>query len=397
LFSSEDEIVNGDGTFFSPTGTVFREDAVGFKKLNSATFDNVFSPAFREGTGLNPIGPQDPASRFSQNPNDVREYSFVRKHVTTAAGGGIYQDTGVNTADWTLVANIGDLTNFTQANLDVQPSVQGSPFDPSPVGAPLSEVATNPTFGAPGPQGRNTPIERNFNTAFGAVLFDTGSAANVSPNIERNSQPVCGGSRGDVILRRTYKNTTTLTQTNLRIRWVQLSTLGNSAAPVLTVLDSTAPTRSLFVQNGRDIRTGTAALQNDPAPSGDGITNSVAAGGAGVKAVRGTYVEGVDKTPPVALPTNLTNPPTGIGAGGQLFQQVNPTWTDTEGNPNSPCRVGGVNSANVATPPTGPAPSTTTTALPSGGVVNNGSISLEHRFGVIRGGTTVVLGIIESN
>ena len=62
---------NGDGTFFSPTGIVNREDAVGFKKLVSATNCNVFSPAFIEpyvttpgtcGTnGLNPIGPQDPA------------------------------------------------------------------------------------------------------------------------------------------------------------------------------------------------------------------------------------------------------------------------------------------------------------------------------------------------
>src|SRR6267378_8014911 len=58
LFSSEDVGVASDGSFSSPTGTVFREDAVGFKKKNSDTNENVFLPLFREGQGLNPIGPQ---------------------------------------------------------------------------------------------------------------------------------------------------------------------------------------------------------------------------------------------------------------------------------------------------------------------------------------------------
>src|SRR6266852_202946 len=49
LFSSEDVGVSIDGTFSSPTGPVFREDAVGFKKLNSATFLNPQLPTVREG------------------------------------------------------------------------------------------------------------------------------------------------------------------------------------------------------------------------------------------------------------------------------------------------------------------------------------------------------------
>src|SRR2546421_7745033 len=82
LFSSEDVGVATDGTFSSPTGVVFREDAVGFKKKNSDTFSNPQHPTVREGAGLNPIGRQDPASRAAQTPfNEVREYSFVRKHV----------------------------------------------------------------------------------------------------------------------------------------------------------------------------------------------------------------------------------------------------------------------------------------------------------------------------
>src|SRR5439155_394484 len=78
LFSSEDAVVNGDGTFTS-TGPVFREDAVGFRKKNSDTNENVFLPVLREGQGLAPIGPQDPAGRAG---GELREYSFVRKHVT---------------------------------------------------------------------------------------------------------------------------------------------------------------------------------------------------------------------------------------------------------------------------------------------------------------------------
>src|SRR5437899_3891080 len=202
LFSSEDVFVNNDGTFASGTGPVVREDAVGFKKKNSDTFSNPQHPTVREGAGLNPIGRQDPASRagLSPDPNEVREYSFVRKHITAANGawsGATYQDTNDNTADFVLVSNTGDQAT-NQATLDAGGSggspqpLAGSAFDPSPAGFAGSEAATTPIFGAPGPQGKASPIERNFNTQFIRSLFDTGSAANVSPNIERNSQVVAG-------------------------------------------------------------------------------------------------------------------------------------------------------------------------------------------------------------
>ena len=116
-----------------------------------------------------------------------------------------------------------------------------------------------------------------------------------------------------------------------------------------------------------------------------------------MKVVRGTYVEGVDKTPQV-LAYVVTSPSAGnfTSVTNQNFRQVNPTFTDTGGGQGSPCRVGGFNSATVATPPTGAAPGVTTTALPAP-LVPSGSISLEHRFGVIRQGTFLVVGIIESN
>ena len=412
LFSSEDVVVNTDASFFSFTGPVFREDAVGFRKKNSDTNENVFLPLFREGQGLYPIGPQDPASRASKDPfNEVHEYSFVRKHVTDdvtgAWSGATYQDTNSSSGDFQLVSNSGDVS-LTQAQLDVASfSLTGFPFDPSPVGFAGTEAATFPVFGAPGPQSKASPIERNYNTQFIRSLFDTGSAANVSPNVERNSQIVCGGSRGDLILRFTYKNQTTLTQNNLRVRWIDISTFlrfNPTFTATLDLLDATAATKNLFVNAGRDIRTGPTAAQNDPAPSGDGITNEKAAGGPGVKTVRGTYVEGVDKTPPVLGYTSLL-------LGTQNFRQVNPSITDSGGNQGTPCRVGGFNSATVATPPTvllppkePHAPSTaavvnqgvTTTALPAP-LVPGGSISLEHRFGVIRQGRFLIVGIIESN
>jgi hypothetical protein len=390
LFSSEDVIVNNDGTI-TTTGTVFREDAVGFRELNLAA-PNPLAAALREGAGLNPIGPQDPASRAGR---ELREYSFVRKHVSSGNGtwsGATYQDTNNNLADFALVANIGD-GPIDRAGVTASAGqlFAATAFDPSPVGSPGSQTATTPVFGAPGPQSTTSPVERNYNTQFLRSLFDTGSAANVSPNIERNSQIVCGGSKGDLVLRFTYKNSTGVVQNNLRVRWIDMSTVNRNNASftaVLDLLDSTAATRTVAVNNGSDTPT------NDPAPSGDGIVNTTAAGSDGVKVARGTYVEGVDKTPPV-LAYVVTSPSSGnfTATTNQNFRQVNPSFTDTDGSPGSPCRVGGFNSATVAAPPTA---GVTTTALPAP-LVNGGSISLEHRFGVIKQGTFVIVGIIESN
>jgi hypothetical protein len=454
LFSSEDVQINNNGTFFSALGTVFREDAVGFRKKNSDTFALSFAGAFREGDGLFPIGNQDCVSRSFQNPSDCREYSFVRKHgiLGTVWGGTVYNDTcpgpgacpaNSNTTDWALVSNTGDYQNISFANLDTPtgpspdnapttaPGLAGTPFDPSPAGFAGTETATVPVFGAPGPQGRANPTERNYTTQFVRSVFDTGAAANVTPNTERSSGIVCGGSRGDITLRFSYKNQTTVAQTNLRVRWIDLSTInrGNASfSSIIDLLDSTAPggVRRVFVRNGRDLNplatgSGAAAVaaQNDPAadpgggvggnPSNDGIVNGRAAGGPGVKTARGTYVEGVAKTPPVSAAN--TNPQPGFGAG-QNFSQVNPVWDATSAFPTpdpntqgpSPCRVGGFNSATVATTPTATtipgstpgAPGVTSTSLPAV-LPANGSISLEHRFGIIRQGGFLLVGIIESN
>src|SRR5207302_7114409 len=134
---------------------------------------------------------------------------------------------------------------------------------------------------APRQQSKASPIERDYNNEFIRSLFGTGSAANVSPNIERNSQIVCGGSRGDLLLRSTYKNQTTLTQNNLRVRWIDITTINRGNAnftAVLDLLDATAATRNLFVNKGADKRVVTTpATANDPAPSGDGITNALPA------------------------------------------------------------------------------------------------------------------------
>jgi hypothetical protein len=390
LFSSETMMVKNDGTWVStstPGDPVFREDAVGFRKLNSAASDNVFAPAFREPyalapappTGLSPIGPQ------------VRQYSFVRKHVTNTNGawaGAVYQDKNDNIGDFVLVSNLGDLI-VDQAlveNTATNTLFPGIAFDPSTPGFP--EASTTPTFGAPGPQSMASPMERNYNTQFIRSLFDTGSKFNVSPNIERNSQIVCGGPLGDLTLRFTYKNNTSLAQTNLRIRWIDLSTINRNNPlalnAVIELLDSlnspVGPTRRLFVNIGKDTDAFTfpavaATAQNDPTPSGDGITNANAASRhSGVKTVRHTYVEGVNPS---------------------LIYSVLPPLADIHFG--SPCRVGGFNSASVARPPTplGP-PSVTTAALPAP-VVPGGSISLEHRFGVIKQGKFLLVGIIESN
>lgn len=424
LFSATAVVIGPDGTW-SGLGPVFREDAVGFRKKNSDTFPLSSAPAFREGDGLFPIGPQDPIGRTGKNPDDLREYSFVRKHVTAGNGawsGPVYQDTNDNIVDWVLVSNIGDLiVNSAFVGTPTLNFFPGSIFDPSPFGFPGSEAATVPVFGAPGPQNLASPLERNYGTQFIRSLLDSGSAPDVSPNRERNSQIVCGGPRGDLILRFTYKNQTGLVQTNLRVRWIDLSTINRNNpnfTAILDLLDATAATRKLFVNAGRDLNTGTSAAaiaaQNDPPvapgdgsggnPANDGIVNARPAGGAGEKTVRGTYVEGVDKTPQVFRA--MANPPPGFGvtplipgfgSAIQSLRQVNPTWLNLDQVPGIPCRVGGFNSATVAFPPApSSSPNLTTIALPAPLPIG-GSISLEHRFGVIRQGSFLIIGIIESN
>jgi hypothetical protein len=419
LFSSEDALVEPDGRFFSSAGIVYREDAVGFKKLISASFDNSFAPAFREpyvlsggSAGLNPIGAQDPANRAPKLTNDVREYSFLRKHVNVGGfgrwNGPTYQDSNINTADWVLVSNLGDLmvNQAFVANSTTNTFFPGSPFDPSPVLLPKTELVTTPIFGAPGPQSKASPIERNYNTRFLMSLFDPGSLAFKSPNRVQNiTSIVCGGPQGDLILRFTYKNLTGSAQ-NLRVRWIELSTINRNNTVytgVLNLLDSTGPTvKTLGVIKTWDI-TFPLSLANDPPPTGDGITNANPPGEMGpdgIKRVRSTYVEGVNKTPPVAYvatapPPGFGGPLLGPGVGTaiQVFAQVNPTWTDLNASAGTPCRVGGLNSATVAKPPTG---GVTTTALPAP-IVPGGSISLEHRFGIIKSGGFAMMGIIESN
>lgn len=395
LFSSETVTILVNGTWLGSFGNVNREDAVGFKKLNLVADEPSFAPAFREGMGLNPIGPQNPTSRAGA---ELREYSFVRKHGIAGNGSWsrpTYHDSNNNAVDFALVANIGD-GPVTQTALDNTPGTlfAATAFDPSLPCCAMSEEATLPVFGAPGPQSMASPIERNYTSHFIRSAFDTGSAIDVSPNRERNSQIFCGAPRGDLILRFTYRNQTTAIQNNLRVRWIDLSTVNRTNAnfaSVITLLDSTAATRQVAVINGRDIPA------NDPAPSGDGIVNANPAGGLGVKTVSGTFVEGVDKTPQV-LGYAVTSPSAGnfTAFGNQNFRQVNPTLTDTGGTLGTPCRVGGFNSATVATPPTGAAPGVTTAALPAP-LVPGGSISLEHRFGVIRQGQFLIVGIIESN
>jgi len=391
LFSSEDVVVLNNGTLVTPSGPVFREDGVAFKELNSSG-PSALATAFREGTGLNPIGSQDPNDRAGA---EAREYSFVRKHVTAGNGswsGAVYQDTNNNLSDFALVANIGD-GPIDRASISANNGqfFAATAFDPSPSGSPGTEAATTPVFGAPGPQSTTSPVERNYTSQFIRSLFDTGSAGNVSPNVERHSQIVCGGSKGELILRFTYRNQTGLTQNNFRVRWIDASTVNRnnlSFTSVLDLLDATAATKLIAVNNGQDVPA------NDPAPSGDGIVNAGTAGGEGVKVVRGTFVEAVNKTPQV-LNYVVTSPSPGnfTSTTNQNFRQVNPTFTDTDGSQGSPCRVGGFNSATVAAPPTA---GVTTTALPAP-LVSSGGISLEHRFGVIKQGTFLLVGIIESN
>jgi hypothetical protein len=407
LFSSSTMMISGGVATSKFTGPVLRLDAVGFFGVGvpvshpfpaCVSFFNPEQQILRENPPLSPIGPQDPASRLPRTPNDLREYSFVRKHITDAGGtwsGATYQDTNNNAADFTLVSNVGDLfvTPAFVSSAAINTSFPGTPFNP---GSSVCNQPTTPVFGAPGPQSLKSPIERNRNTQFTQSLFDPFGLPFLAPNAERSLIPACGGPQGTLILRFTYKNQTGSTQKFLRVRWTDLSTINRTsslATAVLVSLDSTAPFKTLFVNNGRD------SSFNDPlsgsgSPPGDGIVNNLPAGGAGVKTARGTYVEGVDLNPQVLTYFPSSSPPGFGNPPGfpfiQLFRRVNPLWFDG----NTSCRVGGFNSAKVVTKPNPAGMTTTQLPIP---MLKDWSISLEHRFGVIKGGQFFIVGIVESN
>jgi hypothetical protein len=189
------DIADGAGIALFATTTsanftsVYRLDAVGF--------NTVIDPLYREGAGI------------ANFPTVNCEYSFVRQLTT-----GSPQDTGDNAADFILVAT-----------------------DPAPIAGAL--------LGAPGPENRTSPLQRNAQRK--ATLINP-QAGTGSPNRERGPTPyldaltpssptgVTAGvpnstyNGGTLSIQRRFTNNTGQAITRLRYRVVDITTLNSTGA-----------------------------------------------------------------------------------------------------------------------------------------------------------------------
>lgn len=85
------------------------------------------------------------------------------------------------------------------------------------------------SLGAPGPENRTSPIQRNSELPI--TLFDPTASNLNSPNRERDSTVVPNGQFGTLIVRKTFTNGTGQMVTRLRIRVIDITTLHTPVTP----------------------------------------------------------------------------------------------------------------------------------------------------------------------
>jgi hypothetical protein len=203
-------------------------------RLDAAGFSSA-DPLYREGAGLAPVGATN------------AEYSHVRNLTT-----GFPQDTNENAADFVLVHTAG-------AALNGVPSV----------------------IGAPGPENRLSPIQRN--AVIKASLIDPGCAgggaatsacARVRTGAGANPQ---NAAFGTLLIRRKFRNTTSEAVRQLRFRAVNMTTLGSRQAGEadLRILSSTDVEAT--DSNGNPVTIEGVTLEENPPtqPNGGGLNSTV--------------------------------------------------------------------------------------------------------------------------
>ena len=245
-----------------------RLDGVGFVGNNSA-----YTAAYREGTGLTPIGTAVGADE---------QFSFVRRQ-----SGGTPQDTGDNAADFILVSMTGTVS-----------------------GAQV-------TLGTPGAESAASPLQRN--TQIKAALVDPQAASTAAPNRVRDLTPVANGALGTLIIRRKFTNKTGAPVTALRFRIVDITTAPAPAGTAdMRLLDS-ADT-NVALTTGTTIVRGTKV--EIPQATGGGLnsTGVIALPGGALSngaSVNVQFVLGIQQGGAFRFVVNveaLTNTPTGAPA-----------------------------------------------------------------------------------
>jgi hypothetical protein len=212
-------------------GSTNRIDAVGFTTEGSTLF--------KEGAGLPAPGAND------------GEYSFVRRMELT----GLPRDTNDNATDFVFVSTTGALFGAAQSAL-----------------------------GAPGPENRFSPIQRNARVKASAVDPScTGGSTDPTSACARVRDVNDVGpnkANGTLSIRRKFKNTTNQAIRRLRFRIVDITTLNHRAAgdTDLRALDS-PPEVMVRMSNNTMVPLEGTTIETPPAqPMGGGFNSSMTVG-----------------------------------------------------------------------------------------------------------------------
>jgi hypothetical protein len=188
---------------------------------------------YREGTNLPSPGAND------------GQYAFTRKLVT-----GLPQDTNNNLADFVFVSTNAGSYGGVQSQL-----------------------------GAPGPENRQSPIQRNSTVK--PALIEPQANSQAAPNRVRDLTPVTNGPLGTLSVRRRFVNQTGAPITQLRFRVVDITTLNSPGySPGGSQADVRAIDSSDFaITTSRGMLTvkGTMVQQPPPLtqPNGGGLNSSL--------------------------------------------------------------------------------------------------------------------------
>jgi hypothetical protein len=208
------------------------------ERLDAAGYTTV-PELYREGAGL-PVGAEVGAEL---------EYAWVRQMCAFVQGVGCTtpgtpKDTGVNATDFVSV----DTSGVTQS------------------------------LGAPGPQGLDSPSQRN--SEFPVTLLDNQRTAAQAPNRVRDFVDTTGDNKtfGTMSIRRTVTNNTGGPVDYLSFRVVQITTLPQVAGQAdLRVLDSDDITVTL--SNGTQVPVSGTYVETPPAqPNGGALNSSIGVG-----------------------------------------------------------------------------------------------------------------------
>lgn len=189
--------------------------------------------SFREGTPLTPT-----------TGSGTNQFSYVRRTNAT----GVPQDTNDNSADFVLVSTSGSANGITAI------------------------------LGAPGPENRSSPVQRN--AVIKASLINGSVSSAASPNRVRSGQVVPNGQFGTLSIQRRFTNTTPDPITRLRFRIVDITTLNSPVASApqadLRVLSSTGTVTN---SQGQTVATTSPLTLEEPPtqPLGGGLNSSLTA------------------------------------------------------------------------------------------------------------------------